>query len=311
MFASPDVLRSENGRINFLLLGLGGPKNEPAGLTDTIIFASVDVSKKNIILVSIPRDIWVPELEAKINSTYYYGNQQDGVGLDWTKKHVSQIVGQPIHYEILVSFDTFVGMVDLLGGVDVVVDKSFTDERYPIHGKEDDLCGGDPRTLCRYEKVTFWDGFQHFDGIQALKFARSRHATGGEGSDFARSKRQQKIIMSIKDKVLTPDFIFNPEKVSKTLQIASNSVEIDIPQSHLAPLIKLALEVKDANVRPEAIVENGKRGFLINPPISAKYGKQWVLVPRADTWQPVQEWVDCLLENKSCSVEEFTKEIVD
>ncbi|KKR10386.1 MAG: Cell envelope-related transcriptional attenuator [Microgenomates group bacterium GW2011_GWA2_39_19] len=305
-----NVLRTNNGRINFLILGLGEPKNEPSGLTDTIIFASADLKGKDVLLLSIPRDIWVPQMQAKINTAYYYGNSEEGTGLDWTRKYVSEIVGQPIDYEVVVSFDNFREFVNLLGGVDVNVEKSFTDDQYPIFGKEDDLCSGDPETQCRYQTVTFETGLHHFDGETALKYARSRHAQGAEGTDFSRSQRQQKIISAIRGKVLAFDFLSNPTKIGQVLDIVNNAIDTDIPQSHFGPLAKLAFKLKSATIRnqvletPDQLSLND--GFLDHPKDNQKYNKQWVLVPRGGNWDAAHSWVACLLQNNDCKVGDFT-----
>jgi len=216
-------------------------------------------------------------------------------------------LGEPVHYMLVISFDGFVRLIDLLDGVDVKVDKAFTDNQYPITGREADTCGQDPKTLCRYETISFNTGVQHMDGTLALKYARSRHAEGEEGSDFARARRQQEIILAVKDKVLSTDFLLNPKRVSQMLQIIEDSVETDIPESHMGGFAKLALNARDSGVKSAVL----KDGFLVNPPVSAKYGNQYVLIPRADTWQPAQEWIECLLSNKTCPLEDFTKTIKD
>lgn len=316
------IVRQDNGRTNILILGLGGAKNEPSGLTDTILFASFNRNTNRSLLVSLPRDVWVPQMQAKINTAYHYGNEQDGLGLEWARRYVAEIVGEPVHYVAVISFDGFIRLIDLVGGVDVAIEKAFTDDRYPIPGREADLCGGDPKTLCRWETISFSQGEQHFDGTTALKYARSRKAEGDEGSDFARALRQQKIILSVREKVVSTEFLLQPKKLAEVLKIIEDSVESDIPESHLGGLAKLALGAKDAASQSVVldIWEKGsstnsgqvkKDGFLINPPTSSLYGSQYVLIPRANTWQPAQDWIDCLLAGGECPIGDFTKEILE
>lgn len=308
LFGSEKILRSQDGRTNILILGLGGPKNKPSGLTDTIIFFSLDQKRKNSLLLSLPRDIWIPGLQAKLNTAYYYGNRSEGVGMEWAKGFVSEIVGQPVHYTVILSFDGFVKMVDLLGGIEINVERAFVDTLYPIPGKEDDPCGGDPETLCRYETVSFNLGLQHFDGVTALEFARSRHAQGPEGTDFARAARQQKVILALKDKILSPAALLNPGKVSQMIDFVTQSLETDIPQSHFGPLARLVLGLDKGKIRLEVMSEEnadkGTRGFLVNPPISGEYNKQWVLVPRTGNWEETQKWVVCLLTKGNCPIDQ-------
>ena len=62
-------------RTNILILGKGGAGHDAPDLTDTIIFASFDQDSSSISLISLPRDIWLPDLRAKLNSVYYWGWQ--------------------------------------------------------------------------------------------------------------------------------------------------------------------------------------------------------------------------------------------
>lgn len=311
---SQTQLRGET-QVNILILGLGGSKNEPSGLTDTILFTSINRESGKTLLLSMPRDIWLPQIRAKINTAYYYGNQKDGEGLEWSRRFVEEIVGQPVNYVMVISFEGFVKIIDYLGGVDINIEKGFTDTEYPIPERENDLCGGDPKTRCRYETIEYKQGVQHLNGQSALKYARSRHSEGEAGSDFARSRRQQQIIVALRDKVSSPYFFLNPQKIAGLLDLAANSIETDIPQSHFAPFARLALIARDSEVKAEVIPgsleENVKTGFVYHPRPSRAQDNQWVLIPRADNWQPFQEWVECLLTKENCFVDEYAKSIRD
>ena len=81
-------------------------------------------------------------------------------------------MGQPVHYALLIDFSSFKKAIDVLGGVDVNVERSFDDFHFPIEGKENDSCNGDPTFSCRYEHVSFKKGWQKMDGDTALKFAK-------------------------------------------------------------------------------------------------------------------------------------------
>lgn len=309
LFGSTRELRSQDNRTNVLILGLGGPKNEPSGLTDTIIFFSIDHANKNSLLLSLPRDIWIPQMRAKLNTAYYYGNRSEGLGMEWTKGFVSGILGQPIHHTVVVSFDGFVKIIDLLGGVNINMEKGFTDTRYPIPGKEDDFCGGNPETLCRYETISFNKGVHHLDGQTALKFARSRHSEGNEGGDFARAVRQQKVILALKEKILSPAVFLNPVKVNSMIEAVTDSLETDIPQTHIGLLARLVLDLDKERIYSQILgqEEKDKTGLLVNPPISNEHDKQWVLVPRTGSWEETQKWVVCLLTKGNCPIEETPK----
>src|SRR5205823_3687767 len=79
--------QNQQKQVNILLLGIGGGIHEGPDLTDTIIYANLDPEKKKVTLVSIPRDVWIPPLNAKINAAYTYSEEkQKGMGLSKTEK---------------------------------------------------------------------------------------------------------------------------------------------------------------------------------------------------------------------------------
>lgn len=289
---TPDAnIEAISGRTNILILGKGGEEHEAPDLTDTIIFASVSHEKGGISLISLPRDIWISELRAKLNSAYYWGNQkEEGGGIVLAKSTVEEIVGEPIHYGLIVDFSSFKEVIDDLGGVEVEVENSFTDERYPIPGKEDAECDGDPEFACRYETVSFKEGTRMMDGETALKFARSRNAEGDEGTDIARARRQQKIIAAVQKKVLSPSTIFSPRKVRKLFGLAGESIETDITPQAGAILARRLLQARGSI---DSHVLDG--GYLENPPVSSRYDNLYVFIPTAGDWSKVHEWVESLL----------------
>src|SRR3989344_9103971 len=79
-------LKSDRGHVNILLLGIGGAGHEGPDLSDTMILASVNKNGDDVVLVSIPRDLWAPNLAAKINTAYAFGQEKDGRGLELAKK---------------------------------------------------------------------------------------------------------------------------------------------------------------------------------------------------------------------------------
>lgn len=137
---SSNNLKSTNGRVNILLLGIAGGTHDGSNLTDTIMVASYNLKTNNVYLFSIPRDLWLPALRSKANAVYEIGlSQKNGLGL--TKTVVGNILGLPIQYALRIDFRGFIQAVDQLGGLDITVDKSFDDYNFPLEGKENDLCG--------------------------------------------------------------------------------------------------------------------------------------------------------------------------
>jgi len=133
-------LKSTNGFVNILLLGIAGGTHDGAFLTDTILVASYNLKENKLKLISIPRDLWLPPLQSKANAVYQIGlSDHNGLGL--SKTVMGNILGIPIHYGLRVDFRGFVQAIDTIDGIDVLVDRSFDDYNYPIEGQENDLCG--------------------------------------------------------------------------------------------------------------------------------------------------------------------------
>lgn len=300
LLGDPSTLLNYEGRTNILLLGVGGAGHEAPELTDTMIFVSLDEKLKNPVFLSLPRDIWVASMRAKLNTAYYYGKQkrEDG-GLILAKSSVEEILDQPVHYGVAVDFGAFVSLVDVLGGLETEVERQFDDYRYPIPGRENDKCEGDVTFLCRWEHIYFDQGKQIMDGQTALKFVRSRNAEGEEGTDFARSTRQQKVISAIKQKLTSPAFFLNPPKIAKAFSLVRDSIDTDIPQESLPIVARTIISLKRETIK-NVVLDGGapgdaQTGFLANPQISVKYDYQWVLVPKDETWEEVRGWISNLL----------------
>jgi LCP family protein required for cell wall assembly len=279
---------SDNGRTNILIMGKAGGEHEGTDLTDTMILASVQLGKPTISLTSIPRDLWIPEIRAKVNSAYYWGNQRSEGGIPFAKSTVEKVVGVPIQYGLVIDFSAFKDIVDAIGGIEVNVERPFTDQRYPIEGRENDLCDGDPLFACRYETLSFDAGAQKMDGDTALKFVRSRMAEGDEGTDQAREARQQKVIGAIKSKVMSPKVFLNPRRVIAVFDIVQNSVETDINIQTAAVLARKAVDAGES-IKQYLIPD----ALLVNPPINKTYDSQYVFIPKAGNgnWKDVHAWV--------------------
>ena len=272
------VLKTTNNRTNILLLGMGGAGHEAPNLTDTIIFFSINPTTHDAVSISLPRDFWIPSLRAKINTAYYYGDQKKpGGGLILAKASAEEVLGQPIHYALALNFDGFIRAIDLVGGIDIDIPQTFDDFKYPIPGKET----AQPESS-RYQPLHFDAGFQHFDGQTALKYVRSRNAEGEQGTDFARSRRQQQVILSFKQTLLSTQTLLNPQRLIKLKHIFADSLIHDFSDTEIIALAKLALSFNQSQVR-SGILDAGDQdnpGLLINPPQTSRYDYQWVLTPR-------------------------------
>jgi len=295
--ADTSSLDSSNERVNVLILGIGGEEHKEVELTDTMIFASIDKKNADTVMLSIPRDIWIGSLKTKVNAVYYYGEQdKKGGGFVLAKDAVYEILDQPIHYAVLVDFEGFVKAINLLGGIEVKVDRGFDDYRYPIPGKENDLCNGDAEFKCRYEHLHFDAGKQEMDGERALKFVRSRNAEGDEGTDFARSKRQQKVIMAVAKKLFSYKTLLNPGKLMDLKNTFGEHVKFDreFSKEQVTAFMSLFLRfIRRGNEIRTFSIDTGSDdnpGFLYQP--DTEEYDQWVLLPRGDDWTEIQKYVE-------------------
>lgn len=345
IFNSGPGFEVTDDRVNVLLLGNAGGTHDGANLTDTVIVASLNIKTNKVYLISLPRDMWVEEMGAKINTVYDLGKKNND-SLMFGKKIIERIVGVPIHYAVRLDFSGFEKAIDEVGGIDVVVEKSFNDYLYPVTGKEHDLCGWEEKELefneedakklniepgkrkvitmpadnpdlavqgmkiatdsaedkkgyiyftCRYEHISYKKGEAHMDGETALKFVRSRMGTNGEGSDFARSNRQQKVIEAFRKKVLSLDTLVNPSKIGGLLDAFGKTVEVDIP---ITDAIQIYPYVEKIEKTSSIVLGNlDKESLFINPP-SDNYGGAWVLAPRSGDYIEIQNYVKKVLQGE-------------
>lgn len=320
--------RQDNEDFSILILGIGGGTHDGPNLTDTIIYGNVSVKDKRVDLISIPRDLWIDSARAKINAIYAFGKQND-TGLEDIQDAVGQVVGNEIDYVLVIDFQGFINLVDHLGGIEVNVERPFDDYEYPISGKEADPCGlteeqiadytlqistGSAEELevfpCRYKTLSFDSGLQNMDGETALAYVRSRHGTNGEGSDFARSRRQQNVIDALRRKILSLEVLLNPIKVVGAFNIIKNNISTNINTDELDDFIKLAQKLQDGAIKSYLIDEGDESqdrpGLLIAPQRNERYQYQYVLVPRAgdDNFSEIHSYVECIKKSEVCIVTE-------
>lgn len=283
------TLKNDHGRTNILLLGTGGPQHDGPDLTDTMMIISATRSG-TINLISIPRDIYLDSLGDKVNSAYKLGlTQGPDVGLVLAKAVVSQVSGLPVHYAVRIDFSVFEKIIDLVGGVDVPVKNSFEDKEYPLAGKENDSCDGDPDFKCRYETIRFSAGIIHMDGQTGLKFVRSRHAPGDEGTDFARAARQQLVIKALKEKIFSSATYLNPAKILAIYNELKSHIDTDMNIQDNAQFTSLALNFRQAKIKTIVFDLN----LLDNPPVDQR---GWILVPKKGDWTDVHAFISNQLE---------------
>ncbi|MFH0952468.1 MAG: LCP family protein [Patescibacteria group bacterium] len=264
-------------RINFLLLGIGGAGHDGALLTDTIIVASLKPSTGQVAMISIPRDLIVEfptYYNRKINNAIVFGQQLDypGGGDQLSVAMVEQVTGLDINYYGRIDFSGFEQIVDQLAGVAVTVDNSFIDYQYPTNNYG-------------YQTVSFTAGEQTLSGDRALKFVRSRHGNNGEGSDFARSRRQQKVLAAIQDKAFSLGTLTNPVKMQNILNTVSSNVKTNMEFHEMLRFSSLLKEA-DTNNIITVVLENGQDGLLTT---TSGIDGAYILEPKAGDFSEIQK----------------------
>ncbi len=275
------IAGEKEDRINILLLGMGGEGHDGAYLTDTIMLASIKPSTKQVSLISFPRDLVTPVSGwQKINSINAYAEQElPGSGGPATMAAISELLQIPIHYYVRIDFNGFIKIIDELGGIEVDVENQLDDYGYPILGQEDN-----PNYYSRFEHLSVKPGRQTMDGSLALKYARSRHGVGGEGSDFARARRQQLVIEAVKNKLLSAKILLNPVTITRLSNEFANNVSTDISAWEAVRLWDLTKDIERSNII-NTVLSDAPDNFLVS-------GKgdngAYILTPRSGNFSAIR-----------------------
>ncbi len=273
-----------DGRVNILLLGIAGGTHDGADLTDTQLILSFYPENKALSMISVPRDIWSDTLKDRVNSAYHYGEvKRKGGGIVLSKAIISDMVGLPIQHTLVFNFLGFEKIIDLVGGITINVPVAFIDSEFPIVGKENDMCSGDETFACRYEPLTFQAGVQHMDGSRALQYVRSRHAVGEEGTDFARGKRQQEVLLAMKQRLTSKDVLMKPSLILSLYKAFDDASDTDMNIGQLMTVGKLFVGIGEGKSKQLSIEDQ-----LYVPPQSW-YGR-YVLLPK-ESFDAIHEFV--------------------
>ncbi len=280
---SKDVTATPDNRLNILLLGIGGEGHDGSQLTDTIILASLDTKDHRIGMLSIPRDMAYPlgggRFE-KINAVNAYAEQDHpGEGAVRTAEAFSKLLNIRIDRVVRIDFKGFAKFIDAIGGVDLTVERAFTDKQFPT---ADD--GPDP---FMWTAVHFDKGPQHMDGQTALAFARSRHGTNGEGSDFARSARQQLVIDAARAKLFSLGVMTSPNKLSDIWNVLSSHVQTNMTVWDAVHLMPLAVHFKDTAITRHVLTDDPD-GLLTSGNVNGAF----MLFPKDPDWSGIRKIVD-------------------
>jgi polyisoprenyl-teichoic acid--peptidoglycan teichoic acid transferase len=264
-------------RLNILLVGTDQRPNEATFNTDTMIVVSVDPVTRQVAMFQLPRDtvdvpvpagparsVWGREYSGKINGWYMQNRKRSDLwrggddrtrGYNALKAVLGELYGLDIRWYVEVNFTGFREVVNTLGGVNVNVQIPVSDDRFPSSNGR----------LVRFYVPS---GPQHMTGGEALRYARSRHGS----SDFDRGRRQQRVLLSLREQMDLRAIASNLDALVATLQ---RSIKTDIPPSQLPQLLALADRVDTRQVRSFVFTPSfyateyasSPRGYIIVPKV--------------------------------------------
>ena len=254
--------------INILLMGIDRRSKAEFGYrTDIMILLSINPQANQVVLTSIPRDLWYDG--GKINGLFL------GSGWESMKTAVLNVTGYTPQRYIITDFEDFSWIVDALGGVPVEVATSFTDTGYPIDA-----------TL-EYQTVSFIQGRELLTGERALIYARSRKGDNGEGSDWARMRRQHKILTGMLSAIIQPGSLFNPMVVENAFKmVTTGRMETNLKLEDARYLWDFYQDKDKYNIHSLFLDYD----YLYSPP-PEEYGGAWTIVPLDGNYRTFQSAV--------------------
>lgn len=205
--------------LHILLIGVdqekideNGEKERPR--TDTMLLMIFSPAYHKLGVFSIPRDslVEIPGFGTdRINMAYVYG------GYPLTKQMVEEVTGLPIHRYAMINFEGFKELVDLVGGVEITVDKRmlYTDQSAGL-------------------KIDLEPGKQVLMGEDALGYVRFRRDKLG---DITRIQRQQEFLKALAGKLRQEGMI---AKVFSILKIARKNLKTDLKPTEIVALYRLS-----------------------------------------------------------------------
>ncbi len=235
----------DSNRINILMMGIDRRPGEPfISRTDSIMIISVNPDTEKISILSVPRDLYVVipgRGRDRINTAFVYGSTGNNPagGAELAKQTVEYNLGIPIDHYILVDFSAVIQGIDALGGIDVYVPYDIYDPNFP------DMNYG-------YDPLYIPAGQQHFDGLMALKYARTRHAD----NDFYRAQRQQQVVLAARDKALGLGIGGLITRAPVLYQQLEQGIRTDLTLDEIMRIATTVSQVPDENIRNEVIDSN-------------------------------------------------------
>ncbi|WP_168123293.1 LCP family protein [Paenibacillus sp. HB172176] len=217
---------------SILLLGVDQRTSE-TGRSDTMLYTVVRPQDGNILMISIPRDMYVElvgkDRSDKINAAYAYGGA--GMAMDTVEKFLNS----PVNHYATINFQGFRDVIDTLGGISL-----------PI---TEDIVNKDPL----HEHFVIKANQDSYDGNDALNFVRYREDAGG---DLSRTERQHEFLHAMIDKATN---LKQWSKIPTLIGILGDNFSTDIPPEKLVDLAQSMLQQSNRNLYSHTMLGNGHR----------------------------------------------------
>ncbi len=222
------------GYTNIAIFGLDNRSNGElsSGNSDVIMVASINNDTKEVKLVSIYRDTYLNignDTYRKVNAAYAKGGVTNAIAT------LNANLDLDIDQYVVVDFNAVSDAIDLLGGVEITVEKdevsllnSYAETTGDVTGKTVNYISG--------------PGTYTLDGTQATGYARIRYTSG---DDYRRTERQRTVVEQMIKKAKSADLatlnkivdtVFDEVETSMTnttlLGLASNLMDYELAGTH-------------------------------------------------------------------------------
>lgn len=280
-------LESDDLPINILFLGIAGEGSRGAFLTDTIFLVSIVPSKKQVSMISLPRDLWIKipnsSTEAKINSLYelenYGKNFSEAVSYNLIKEKIENITGLSMDYIAILDLKGLEKLIDALGGIDIWLEKDVQDPSL--------VNPHNPSEIFHLSA-----GWRHLDGALVIKFIRTRYAPNG---DFYRIEHQQQIIAALKDKLTKLADIWNLISWLKIWQSLSGNVITNLDFNTMWKIFPIVKDISSSQIQYLSITNKPPDELLMTSTIYDNWSEKdiYILIPKAgfENYQEINNYI--------------------
>lgn len=269
--------------VNFLLLGAPGQGNDAPDLTDTILLARLDETQNKIYLFSLPRDLLVrlpgSNNFTKLNALYAFNKNNTGQEFNALISKTQDITGLAVDHYIFVDLQTVRQLVDIFGGVNIMVAEDIVDPAFPGPNHS-------------FETFALKAGWRYLDGATALKYMRTRHSASG---DFDRVSRQQSVLQALKQKVLALNF-WDIGKFVEIYNALSQNIKSDLSLWQIKGYWDKIKSIPGENVAKN---ELNKESLLANGQMNLGGQMASIVQPKAgvENYKEIRKYIAETIEN--------------